>query len=248
MKYSAFLFILLSSFSSLSTENIYQQAVDNPNRNAKEMAVDVKRKPAQVLEFFNIKPGMHVLDVFAGAGYYTEILSYLVGDQGSVTLYNNKAWQNYVSKQVNLRLKDNRLPNVDFLVTEPEDLIKHDKNYDAAIFILGMHDLYYSDPQNGWVSIDRRQFLKGIYQRLRSGAVFGVIDANAQVGADNEKIGKQLHRVDPNTLIEEITSAGFVLKEQSDILRNENDDKTTSVFLPHNKYNTDRSVLKFVKP
>jgi len=248
MKYHTVLFVVLSSLSSLSFANIYQTAVDNPNRNVKEIAVDVKRKPAQVLEFFGIQPGMHVLDVFAGGGYYTEILSYLVGTEGSVTLYNNKAWQNYVSKQVNQRLQNNRLPNVDFLVTEPEELFHHDKNYDAAIFILGMHDLYYSDPQNGWTAIDRPRFLKAIYERLNSGAVFGVIDANAKSGVDNEKIGKQLHRVDPATILKEVTAAGFVLQEESSILRNKNDDKSTSVFLPHNKYNTDRSVFRFVKP
>ena len=50
---------------------------------------DANRNPEQVLEFFGIEPNMKVIDIFAGGGYYAEILSYVVGVDGEVTLYNN---------------------------------------------------------------------------------------------------------------------------------------------------------------
>ena len=247
MKIHALILLCMASLTFSASANIYREAVDNPNRSAKEREIDSKRKPDQVLEFFEIQPGMDVLDVFAGGGYYTEILSYLVGQKGSVTLFNNNPWQAFAAKAVEDRLKNNRLPNVKPLITKPEALDAQNKQYDAALFILGMHDLYYADPKQGWVAIDRSKFLKAIYNSLKPGAIFGVIDANAMQGVDNEKIGHKLHRVDPATLIEDVIDAGFVLTEQSDVLRNPNDDKNTSVFLPQNRYNTDRSVLKFRK-
>ena len=41
-------------------------AVANPQRPAEDIKKDAARKPDQVLSFFNIKPGMTVLDLFSG--------------------------------------------------------------------------------------------------------------------------------------------------------------------------------------
>ncbi|MGH8263399.1 MAG: hypothetical protein ACRET4_07965, partial [Steroidobacteraceae bacterium] len=66
-------------------------AIENAARLPADRAEDEWRKPAAVLTFLQVKPGMRVLDVFAGGGYYTELLSYVVGD-GAVLAYNNKAY------------------------------------------------------------------------------------------------------------------------------------------------------------
>ena len=65
--------------SELSTA--YREAVANTSRTERDRSRDAGRKPAQVLEFFGIEPGMNVLDMFAGGGYYTEILSRVVGSR-----------------------------------------------------------------------------------------------------------------------------------------------------------------------
>ena len=233
--------------SGTAHADIYDDAVANPARSDKDRQVDSKRKPADVMRFFEIKPGMKVFDVFAGGGYYSELMSSVVGEEGSIALYNNEPWTKFVSKSVVKRLKNNRLPNVVEIIATPESLMDRDEKYDSAIFVLGMHDLYYADEKIGWVAIDRPKFLQGIYQLLKEGAVFGVLDANAEDGSDNELIGEKLHRVDPKVVIKDIVAAGFTLEAESDILSNPKDDKTTSVFDPKNRYNTDRSVLKFRK-
>ncbi|MBD1584677.1 class I SAM-dependent methyltransferase [Pseudoalteromonas sp. S16_S37] len=234
--------------STAAYADVYSDAVANSGRSEKDRSVDERRKPEQVMRFFEIKPGMKVLDIFAGGGYYTELMSYVVGESGHVTMYNNQPWQQFVQKAVDERLKDNRLQNVSTLIVKPEELEGTKEQYDSAIFVLGMHDLYYADAENGWPKIDKAKFLQGIYSKLKSGAVFGVIDANAKSGVDNEAIGKSIHRVDPAAVIKDIKAAGFVLEGQGEFLRNAKDDLTTSVFLPENRYNTDRSVLKFRKP
>ncbi len=53
---------------------IYASAVANPARSDADRARDAGRKPAEVLKFFGITPGMKVFDMFSGGGYYAEIL------------------------------------------------------------------------------------------------------------------------------------------------------------------------------
>jgi predicted methyltransferase len=224
-----------------------QEAIDHPGRSDADRGLDAKRKPAEVITFFGINPGMKVLDIFGGGGYYTEILSYWVGKKGAITLYNNSPWNNFVTKSVTERLKDNRLPNVESLIVEPADLTAVNEQYDSAIFVLGMHDIYYVDEENGWPEIDKDAFLSNIYRLLKDGAVLGVIDHNAATGADPAEIGLGLHRVDPAVVIQDLEAVGFTLEAESNVLRNPDDDLTRSVFDKEIRWQSDRSVLRFRK-
>ena len=227
--------------------NVVDNALTNTNRSEEDVKLDEQRKPGEVLRFFGIKPGMHVFDIFAGGGYYSELMSYVVGPEGSVVLYNNNPWNAFVMKAVDKRLAGTRLPNVERKVTPPELLGGLDSQYDAAIFILGMHDVYYEDEQGGWVAIDKDIFLASIYRLIKSGGVLGVIDHNGAKGSDIAATAKELHRIDPDIIIRDLEAVGFTLEATSDILRNESDNLSTSVFLPENRWKTDRSVLRFRK-
>jgi predicted methyltransferase len=140
-----------------------------------------------------------------------------------------------VAKSVEPCLADNRLPNVNRIIETPGAINTLEQGCHAAIFVLGMHDLYYGDLDQGWVAIDRTKFLKNIYKILKPGAVFGVIDENGEAGADNQVIGQKLHRADPAAMIKDLLAAGFEFEGQSDLLANAEDYKTTSVFLPVNR-------------
>ena len=52
------------------------------------LEADLKRdktsKPREIIQLVGVKPGDHVLDLFAGGGYYSEILSRVVGDKLSL--------------------------------------------------------------------------------------------------------------------------------------------------------------------
>ena len=224
---------------------LVQAAVDNPARSESDRNLDPMRKPVDVVTFFGIQPGMDVIDVFGGGGYYTEILSYLVGSEGSVTLYNNNPWNNFVTKSVEERLRNNRLPNVTVLTVEPAELGAHEASYDAAIFILGMHDIYYEDLENDWPAIDVPGFLGEIQRLVKPGGLLGIIDHNASVGSDPAEVGKRLHRIDKNVVIRDVTAAGFTLEGESDLLANGDDDHSRLVFEDELRWKTDRSVLLF---
>lgn len=239
---------LLAAYAGPTFADSIDKALEIESRSAQDKKLDELRHPDEVLRFLGIESGMAVFDIFAGGGYYTEILSHVVGPKGRVVHYNNTPWSAFVTKETGDRFNDGRLTNVELIVAAPESLAGHSPDFDAAIFIMGMHDIYYSDVENDWVQIDREKFLKGIFDLLKPGGVLGVIDHNAVPGSDAAVVGKSVHRIDPAIMIADLTAAGFVLEDSSDLLANPNDDKTTSVFLPENRYKTDRSLLKFRKP
>jgi predicted methyltransferase len=95
-----------------------EKALANEARPEADKQRDANRKPEQVLEFFGIEPDMKVIDIFAGGGYYAEILSYVVGVDGEVTLYNNGGWDGFVGAGVEERLEGNRFSNLQSIVMD----------------------------------------------------------------------------------------------------------------------------------
>src|SRR5437868_13880166 len=63
-------------------------AVASTSRSPDNVKLDAGRKPAQVLQFLGLKPGMHVLDLFGANAYWAEITSPVVGPKGHVTVWN----------------------------------------------------------------------------------------------------------------------------------------------------------------
>ena len=70
-----------------SSEKDIAKALANPERSAEDRERDARDKPQQVLELAGFKKGMLIADVFGGGGYYSEILSSVVGKKGKVLLH-----------------------------------------------------------------------------------------------------------------------------------------------------------------
>lgn len=225
----------------------YAGAVDNPARPEPDRERDAQRKPAEVLEFFGIAPGMVVLDMFSGGGYYTEILSYLVGDEGQVVAQTNQAYLGFVGDEFEARYRDDRLPNVEVLMAENNELALEPGTFDAVMLVLSFHDLYFAAPDDGWPAFDVPVFLAELFDGLKPGGIVGIVDHYAEAGASTET-GGTVHRIDPAIVIDAMTAAGFVLDGQSDVLRNPADDYSRIVFDPELRGRTDRFVLRFRKP
>jgi predicted methyltransferase len=60
------------------------EIVAGADRSAADRTNDLRRKPAQMLAFIGIRPGIAALDVSAGGGYTTELLARAVGPSGVV--------------------------------------------------------------------------------------------------------------------------------------------------------------------
>ncbi len=84
----------------------YSAVVANPDRPANERELDEARKPSEVLAFYGVKGGDKVADLWAGRGYYTAILSEVVGPSGVVYTQNpstrdeiNQRWKSREIRQ-----------------------------------------------------------------------------------------------------------------------------------------------------
>ena len=227
--------------------SVYLNAVANEARSEADVARDPGRRPAEVLSFLRIEAGMSVLDLFSGGGYYSEILSYVVGNDGHVLAHSNKAYLQFVGEEFVARYAGGRLANVDLLMAENNKLRLDPNSLDAILMGLSYHDTYWVNPDNGWPEIDRDKLLATLFAALKPGGVLGLTDHYAAEGTGSESV-PTLHRIEKSLVIADLEAAGFELDAESDILRNPADDHSKSVFDESTRGQTDRFVLRFRKP
>ena len=233
--------------ASAATSQSIADTLDRPDRLEGDAEIDSRRKPSEVLAFFDIEPGMTVLEMYAGGGYYSEILSYVVGDEGMVYAHNNKPYIAYAKKELDRRFTPGRLGNVKRLEAENNELELSDGQFDAALMVLAYHDVYHVDEENGWFAIDGPKMLAEIYGSMKPGAVLGIVDHVAETGSPSET-GNTLHRIDPQLVKKEIEAAGFVFDGEIDVLRNSDDDHSKPMYAEGIRGKTDRVVYRFHKP
>jgi predicted methyltransferase len=204
---------------------------------------DASRKPADVVAFLDVEPGLTVVDLIAASGYYTEVLSLAVEGEGTVYAQNPPLVLQFRDgandKAMTKRLEGNRLPNVQRLDQDLAEVKLAPGTVDFAITALNFHDIY-----NGSGSADAQAFLGHVLKLLKPGGVLGVIDHLGAAGNDNAK----LHRIEEQKVREAAKQAGFEVVESSDLLRNPADDLSTGVFDPAIRGHTDRFLLKLRKP
>src|SRR5258708_1053036 len=243
--------ILLTMFSPLSahadrqTPAILTAAVADARRPADQVKLDPARKPAQLLAFAELKAGDRVADFMPGNGYFTRIMSGVVGANGRVYAF----------------LPAEQLANCAPSEVAGTKTLEHDPNYanisvvsaatanfnlaslDVIWTAQNYHDLHDSFMGPANVAALNRAFFKA----LKPGGIFLVIDHAAELGS-GVRDTQTLHRIDPQRLRTEIEAAGFVLEAQSDLLRNPQDDHTLSVFDGRVRGRTDQVIYRFRKP
>lgn len=228
-----------------SRDEAIAEALANPARPASDVARDAVRKPDEILAFFEIAPGQNVLDLFSGGGYYTELVSYVVGAKGQVLAHNNKAYLNFASKDLENRYTDGRLPNVTRVTAEASELELPPASFDAALVILTWHDFYYLDAENGWPAIDEPALTDKLCAALKPGAVLGVVDHVATAGSDPRESAQSLHRIDPERIKADLAGSCFAFEGEINVLRNADDDHSKGPFDPAISGKTDQVVFKF---
>ncbi len=211
---------------------------------------DAVRKPAQVVLFSGIKPGDRVLELEAMGGYYTEILSRFVGEDGHVIMQNPPSFDEFITPDVfrNLLGRDGeRLPNVQHIRTNFDTLTVADGSVDVVTWILGPHELWYKGDTGDFRFGDPEKTFQEICRVLKPGGTFIVLDHAAAKGAP-EITGGTTHRIDPALIRTYIESAGLVFEAESDILANPADEYELNVFDTLVRRDTDRFLQKYKKP
>ena len=232
--------------SSWSSADPVGDAIDKPGRLASDIARDARSRPEVILPLLQLQPGDRVADIWAGGGYYSELIASIVGESGEVLLVNNLAYSEFAGKALAERQDGRDMGSVTLHTREAEDLGLGEGSLDAALIIMSYHDTYHVDEANGWRAIDADNFFGQIYTALMPGGRFLIVDHYASAGSGKAS-AQELHRIDVDFAKADIGGRGFRLVATSDILRNPDDDYGIMVFDPKVRGNTDRFVLVFEK-
>ncbi|MGZ3184675.1 MAG: class I SAM-dependent methyltransferase [Telluria sp.] len=218
--------------AAAAADSPYKAAIENKARDM-DRKEDAKRKPEQFLEFAQVKPGMKVLDVAAGAGSTSELLALAVGPTGEVWAQTMRE-----SPKLKERLAANPQANLHPVVAP------FDKPVPAGAPALDLItiNMSYHDIVNG--PTDRAAMNKALYDALKPGGHLVVID-NAAKDGSGLAATKELHRIDKAAVIAEVTKAGFVVDGESDYLHVAGDPRDQPFFkmtAPDDKF-----AVRFVK-
>jgi predicted methyltransferase len=218
-------------------------AVNDPKRPDADRKLDAERKPADMLEIARIHPGMRVMDLIPGGGYFTRLFAVAVGPKGYVYAYQPAEWDAHrKGKPAAVLAVAPDYPNVSVIdapinklvAPEPLDVVWTSQNY---------HDLHNDFAKPADLSIIN----KAVFDALRPGGYFIVLDHAAKNGSGVADTNT-LHRIDEAVVKQEVEAAGFKLAGESNVLRNPNDDRTKLVFDDTIRHKTDQFILIFRKP
>jgi len=230
--------------ASAATPAYLTAAINDPAR-AADGKDDARRQIAAVMAFTGVKPGDSVLELVPGSGYWTRVFSAIVGPDGHVYTvwpkemdkFSAKSYANWQSLTATPHYK-----NVS-LLKEPAAQLSVPQKVDVVFTSQNYHD--YHDPFMG--PVDMQSFNKQVYDALKPGGVFVVIDHAAPAGSGAGDTNT-LHRIDPMLVKKEVEAAGFKFDGQSDALRNPKDTHTDKVFDKSIRGHTDQFIYRFRKP
>jgi predicted methyltransferase len=222
------------------------RAIVNENRTEADRKRDERSKPAVVLGLLDLSEGQAVIDVFAGGGYYSELLAGVVGEQGTVILHNNYGYGKWVEKYLQDRYIDNQVGSIRVLRSEIDNLKLSPESMDAALMVMSYHDLYYYNPEAGFERAEVPDFFSQLRVALKPGGKLLIVDHAAADGSGNSET-QDIHRIDEAFAKQDIEGNGFRFVKRSDALRNPDDDRTKNVFDKTIRGKTDRFILLFKK-
>jgi predicted methyltransferase len=220
-------------------------AIADPARTPEDRAADARRHPAELLELSGVRRDDKVFELIPGTGYFTRLLSKVVGPKGRIYAVWPQQYARYsVAKVDALKLLPSQpgfanvvvevQPTPEIAAPEPLDIVFTSQNY---------HD--YPDEFMG--KMDPMMLSRAAFKLLKPGGAFIVIDHMARPGAGTSDTEK-LHRIDPATVRSQAEAAGFRFDGETRVLANPADPLTIPVFDPSIRGHTSQFAYRFLKP
>jgi predicted methyltransferase len=234
---------LLATPAALAKTADYTAAIGDSARPDADKQLDAERKPAEMLALAHVRPGMKVMDLIPGKGYFTRLFSVAVGPKGYVYAYQPSELDGFLK---------GKAPPIDdvaagyknvAVIHAPVNKIVAPESLDLVWTSQNYHDL----KDSFFAPADTAQVNKAIYDALRPGGEYIVLDHAAENGS-GVRDTDTLHRIDEAVVKKEVLAAGFKLAGESNILRNKDDKHTLKVFDPSIRHKTDQFILIFRKP
>jgi predicted methyltransferase len=223
-----------------TTANV-KRAVESGARTDEQRARDSLRKPAEILMLAGIEEGDYVIEFAALGHYYTTMLVDAVGRNGHVEMvdmpwtdrFGGEPARAFAAEHNNATFTQVHYNEADL----PDDV-------DVVTMVLFYHDLLRESAEE---SVDTADMNARVFAALKPGGTYLIVDHKAEDGSGWRDVGT-LHRIDAQSIIDEVTAVGFELAVNSDLLANPADDRTLGMRDPAIRGSTDRAVFVFRKP
>ncbi len=219
------------------TPAFIQQAIDNPARSATQRARDVNRKPGETLSLLGLKQGDQVIEIASFGQYYSDILSPAIGAKGKLYMFDMPYLETRTAPASRAFVTTH--PNTEFKVDKFDEL-DYPKGVDKVLIVLYYHDLKPN-------KVDTAVLDKKLFDALKPGGRLLIVDHKAEAGSAWRDAGT-IHRMGVETIVQELTAAGFRQIVDSNLLANPTDDHAKMVFSPDERGHTDQAVFVFEKP
>ena len=192
-----------------------------------DRATDGNRKPAETIAFAGVKPGMIVGEFYPGGGYFTRMLSDVVGPEGHVYGMENLRWDDPKSDQALIAATNGNVS----IEAAAFGTVRFPKPLDIAWVTQNYHDLKIA--KYGGVDTIVRTFTLNIVPVNQAPTLNPIVNPAP---------------IERAQVVNEVESVGFKLVAEGNFLRRPSDDHTLPIFDPKVRGQTDQYTLKFVKP
>lgn len=210
----------------------FMEKLESESRPLEDRMRDGARRPYQVMQLLGVDAGMTAMDIGAGGGWYTRVLSAAVGPEGHVIMQAGPRGMRNDNGQA-ARDMASSLGNVEVSFDELQDM---DSNLvDVAVSGLNLHHM---DAERAV------PYLNAIYDVLKPGGVAALTDHVGMPGMS----GGNVHRVLISDVRSWIEASNLEIVEESDLLRTNADDHQRSAFDAIYGRNTDRFLFVVRKP
>ncbi|MDP3856820.1 MAG: methyltransferase [Stagnimonas sp.] len=177
-----------------------REAVESPQRDAKFRERDRYRHPLETLEFFGVEPNMSVVEIWPGAGWYTEILAPYLRARGNYIAAIFPLADSTPGYQ--LKLNDSLLGKL------RADPARYDR---AQLTALGPSEHWQLAPDN---SADRVLTFRNVHNWLEGGYADRVFAAAYRALKPGGVLGVVEHRARPGTSLEQMKDSGYVTEAE----------------------------------
>lgn len=238
------------------------------------------RNPGETLAFFGIEPGMTVMEALPGGGWYSKIIMPYLGSEGTIVgaHYPDEMWPVIFAGASEERIAGAIARTAAWPETAAEwggeggpsiasyQMTKAGEDVtgqvDAALFIRALHNLYRTEPTDGYFSAT----IAETFEVVKPGGIVGVVQHRAPEDLSDEWADGNAGYLKQSMVVAAFEAAGFVLEEASELNANALDTPTEDDFvwrLPPTRAGadteekravvdaigeSDRMTLKFRKP
>ena len=210
------LIIYLSAPSSLLAHDL-KSSINSPDRTLKNVMRDKYRNPYETITFFKIEPGMTVVELSPGSGWYTEIFANYLHEPGNLIAahFDSNSDREYFKRgRANFEKKiqsSKMYSNVS--IVDLSSNLAPENSVDAVVTFRNLHN---------WIGPQMDTIFQNSYKALKPGGIFGVVEHRAKDGTSLDAMKKSGY-VTEDYAISIAKKHGFVLVDKSEINANPKD-------------------------